>query len=123
MDKENLTPSAGRYFYTASMLIALGIGALQMYRVRGGIITNYGADLFGTAWLYAMFRQGKALGQRGRVLRPEMAALLVFVGCAGSEFAQKFHLIPGTYDPLDLLAYAFSVVVCYGIDRLLTPLA
>ena len=33
-------------FYPATAALALAIGALQMLHVRGGWLTNYGADLF-----------------------------------------------------------------------------
>ena len=45
------------------------------------------------------------------------AALLVFAGCAASEFAQGLHVLPGRFDPWDLAAFGFSVVGCYAIDR------
>ena len=43
------------------MTTALAIGALQMFHIRAGFVTNYGADVFGTAWLYGMFRQGRTI--------------------------------------------------------------
>jgi hypothetical protein len=116
MDRDN-TPPAGRAFYVIAMTASLCIGALQMFHVRGGFITNYGADLVGTAWLYAMFRQGKTLIRRGYIMAPGTTAAFVFLACAASEFAQRLHLIPGTFDPLDILAYAASVLACYGLDR------
>ena len=45
------------------------------------------------------------------------AAALVFLGCALSEFAQATDRFPGVFDPLDLVAFAVSVVVCYVLDR------
>jgi hypothetical protein len=111
------TSHAGSAFYVVTMTAALCIGALQMFRVRGGFITNYGADLVGTAWLYAMFRQGRTRIRRGYVMAPGTTAAFVFLACAASEFAQRFHFIGGTFDPWDLVAYAVSVVVCYGLDR------
>ena len=116
-------PPAGRAFYTISFAASLAIGALQMFGVRGGLLTSYGADVFGTAWLYAMFRQGRTVFQRGRTLRPEAAAIVVFAGCAASELAQRWRLIPGTFDPFDFAAFGVSVVLCGVIDRLCGPLA
>lgn len=99
------------------LVTALGIGALQMFRVRGGLLTEYGADVFGTAWLYGMFRQGRTVFQRGRGMGAGATAAFVFAGCAGSEIAQAFHIWPGTFDPLDLAAFALSVAACYLLDR------
>ena len=63
-------------FFYGSMAAALAVGALQMFRVQGGWLTDYGADLFGTAWLYAMFRQGRTIFRRGRPLSPGAAGTL-----------------------------------------------
>ena len=64
----DMTVTRSRLAYAAIMTTALAIGALQMLRVRGGVITDYGADVFGTAWLYAMFRQGRTIFQRGSTM-------------------------------------------------------
>ena len=37
--------NAGRVFYNVSMALALAVGALQMFHVRGGLLTDYGAAL------------------------------------------------------------------------------
>jgi hypothetical protein len=116
-------PPAGRAFYAINFASSLAVGALQMFRVRGGFLTSYGADIFGTAWLYAMFRQGRTVFQRGRTLPPGAAALGVFAGCAASEFGQRWHVIPGTFDPYDLAAFGASVGLCWLIDRRYGPLA
>ena len=110
-------------FFYGSVAAALSIGALQMFRVRGGVVTNYGADPLGTIGLYAMFRQGRALFQRGRPLSAGGAVVFVFLGCPASEFAQKLHWLPGVYDPLDILTYAPGVTAACACDQLLGPLA
>jgi hypothetical protein len=48
---------------------------------------------------------------------------VVLFGCVASEFLQRRHVIPGVFDPADLVAYAVSVLVCYGIDRRIAALA
>lgn len=112
----------GRRFYLGAMATALAVGALQMYHVRGGVLTDYGADVFGTAWLYAMVRMGRTVIRRGQILRPEIAAVLVFLGCAASEFGQRSHLVPGHFDPYDLAAYGVTVLSCVLLDRTLLPM-
>jgi hypothetical protein len=107
---------AGRVFYNVALSTALAVGALQMYRVRGGLLTDYGADVFGTAWLYAITRSGRTILQRGRTVSAGSAATIVFVLCVVSEFGQKLHFVPGRYDPYDIAAYAASVVACWMID-------
>jgi len=119
---KSLSPSssqtpAGRAFYLAAITSALMVGALQMYHVHGGLLTDYGADVFGTAWLYAMTRQGLTIVQRGRPLGAGLSAVIVFVLCAVSEFGQQWHLFPGRFDPFDLLAYAGTLLVCWLFDR------
>jgi hypothetical protein len=109
---------AARVFYNTMMVIALVIGALQAFQVKAGWVTNYGADVFGTAWLYGLFRQGRTVLQRGRGgMGAGATAAFVFAGCAGSELLQAFKLIPGVFDPLDLAAFAVTVVACYLLDR------
>jgi len=98
------------------MTLALAVGALQMFRVHGGWLTNYGADLFGTAWLYMMFREGRTVFQKGTPMRAVATALFVFAGCAASEFGQRAHVVPGRFDWLDLVAYAAAVAACLALD-------
>lgn len=107
----------GRVFYATMMTTALAIGALQAFHIRAGLLTNYGADVFGTAWLYGMFRQGRTIFARGHAMSAAMTALFVFTGCAASEFAQLMDMFPGVFDPLDLAAFAVSVAGCYALDR------
>lgn len=112
--------TAARLFYNAMMAIALAIGALQTFQVKAGWLTNYGADVFGTAWLYGLFRQGRTVLQRRRGgMSAGATAAFVFAGCAGSEFMQAVKLIPGVFDPLDLAAFAATVTACYALDRAL----
>lgn len=115
--------TAARAFYIGSTTLALGVGALQMFQVRGGFLTNYGADIFGTAWLYGLFRQGHSVFQRGRLLSPAITSAIVFVGCAASEFGQLWRMVPGRFDPFDLVSYGVTVLACYLVDRRVVPLA
>lgn len=115
-------PARATAFYVGAMGVALAIGALQAFRVRAGWVTNYGADVFGTIWLYAMFRQGRTVFQRGRRLGAGATALVVFAGCAASEFGQRWHVVPGVFDPLDLAAFAVSVGACWLVDRFVVEL-
>src|SRR5262245_8352318 len=112
---------AGRQFYRISMCLALCIGALQMYRVRAGFVTNYGADLLGTVWLYAMTRLGWTVVQRGRAASAGAAALIVFALCTLSEFAQRWRFLPGRYDPYDILAFGVAVGASLGLERVAGP--
>jgi hypothetical protein len=124
--KDTATPpvsAAGRAFYAGSLATALFVGALQALRVNAGMLTSYGADVFGTAWLYAMFRQGATILQRGRRLSAPATAAVVFAGCAGSEWGQRLDLIPGRFDPYDLVAFAVTVAACYVVDRFVVALA
>ena len=114
---------AGRVFSAVATATALGVGALQMAHVHGGLLTDYGADVFGTAWLYAPFRFGQAIGLRGRVLSPSVTAAVVFAGCALSEIAQRLRLLPGRYDPYDLVAFGATVLLCWLLDVKAGPFA
>jgi hypothetical protein len=111
-------PHPGATFYAVAVSLSLAVGALQMARVHGGWLTNYGADVFGTAWLYALARQGRTFLRRA-TLAPWQAAAIVFTCCAASEFAQRAGVLSGVFDPLDLAAYAATVVACAGLDHAL----
>lgn len=105
--------------------------ALNMARVRGGFLTSHAADLATPALLYIVLRRYPPAGRHGGPLSlralfgrtPEVAALVVFLGATATELSQRFWphgLFPGTYDPLDIAAYAVSVLVPYVADRLET---
>ena len=114
------TPS-GRRFYWGTMVLALAVGGLQMFHVRGGVLTNYGADLFGTAWLYAMTRLGVTVVQRGRVASVATSAVVIFGLCSASKLGQRVGLVPGRYDPYDILTFALAIAGCIGMERALGP--
>lgn len=119
---QSLTPShIGRLFHRVSLASSLLIGGLQMFHVRAGWLTNYGADLFGTAWLYAIVRLGYAVFQRGRPANAATAATLIFVSCTVSELGQRVHLVPGHYEPLDIGAFALAIAVSLALERLIGP--
>jgi hypothetical protein len=113
----------GIFLNVYGLAVFVGIGGLQMYGVDAGVLTSYGADLFAPPWIYLMFRIG-----RWR-MRPVSALLVVFCGCLAWEWAQRYDfsgtplvITRGTFDWLDIVAYATGLLVCFGIDVLwLTP--
>jgi hypothetical protein len=113
----------GRLLNAYFVAVFVGIGGLQMYGVNAGLLTSYGADLLAPPWLYLMFRMGR------RKIRPVPALLVVFLGCLAWELAQlrDFSGTPlaisrGTFDPLDIIAYAAGLLAIFAIDLLwLTP--
>ena len=107
---------AGRRFYGVSVTAALLVGGLEMYRVHGGLLTDYGADLFGAAWLYAMTRLGRTIVQRGRTLDAGRTGIAIFALCALSELGQRVHLVPGRYDPWDIVTYALAILACWAVE-------
>jgi hypothetical protein len=119
-----ITPTdIGRRFYRGAMLSSLVIGGLQMFHVRGGIVTNYGADFLGTAWIYAMTRLGVTVFQRGRGAAATPSGVITFVLCTGSEFGQRMGIVPGHFDPYDILTFALSVGACLALEQTLGPFA
>ena len=112
----------GRLFFLATMGPALVCAGLEISRVHGGVVTDYGADLFGTAWIYTAFR----LRPSGRfpwrwLASPVRVAGVTFVSGTASEFAQRAGLITGTYDPFDVLTYALALAACLVLERVLGP--
>ena len=101
------------------------VAVLEMKRIRLGLVTSYGADLFMPAWLYVVAVQGKTLF---RFLglgtdRPVLVAGIVFGFCVAWELGQKIHWIPGVFDPLDIVAYAVGVGGVLLIDLWLKHVA
>ena len=125
-----MRPTRRGYRLAVNVLAAvafIGIGGLQMYGVDAGPITSYGADLLAPPILYFAFREGYRFGRPATVwrLRPLGGLLVVFTGCAVWEWSQRYNLrgtplaiAAGTFDWLDLGAYAFGLLVCYGLDVL-----
>ena len=87
----------------------------------GGFFTSYAADLANPPWLYIVFRRGQAsriawwLGRS-----PERAGFSIFAAGAATELSQIYWphgFFGGTFDPLDIAAYALGLIVCYLADR------
>lgn len=114
---------AGRAFYASAFTTSLVIGGLQMYRVHAGVLTDYGADVFGTLWLYAMVRLGRTVVQRGRTVQPVPTAAVVFGLCTLSELGQLVGIVPGHYDPFDIVAFLAAVAASVVIERWMGPFA
>jgi hypothetical protein len=106
---------------TALFLLAAGLNVLH---VRAGLLTNYLADLVVPAWLYVAVRGLAGHRRDGLMARtfgasPAVAAASIFGGSALSEVSQK--LCPhgpfaGTFDLLDIVAYAAGTGVCLLAD-------
>lgn len=114
-----------RWLHRGGFAVTMFAVALQMGRVNGGFLTNYFADLAGPAWMYGAIRQ------RATVLRylyrpipsPALTAIFVFLVGTGWEICQAFdfsgtilNVTRGRFDPLDILAYAASLTVCFAAD-------
>jgi len=117
--------SGWRVAYYALLVAWLGCAVLVMNRVRGGFLTNYGADVTQPAWLYIVARGLSDPGRRTRVQRwfgttPERTAAVIFLASVLTEVSQRYWpagLFRGRFDPLDIVAYAVGVGTCYAIDR------
>jgi hypothetical protein len=98
---------------------------LDMNHIRGGFLTNYGADLTLPPWLYIVIRSldnPKRASWLRRYLgrTPELATGVLFLASAATEISQYFWpkgLFPGSFDLLDILAYATGLAVCYICDN------
>lgn len=123
-----------RVAYWALLGLFVLTAGLNMLHVHGGFLTNHCADLVVPALLYVLTRRYPERSRAGSVLRirrlfgrtPESAALWIFTGSAATELSQRYWphgLFPGTFDPLDIAAYAVGVASCYLADRLALRLA
>lgn len=91
--------------------------------LSGSLFTSYGADLTFPAWFYIQLRR-----RPWRMLRsvrwfgssPELAAGSIFAVGLLSELGQFYWpkgIFRGTFDALDIVAYAVSLFVCYAAER------
>ena len=122
-----------KYYWTIAYWILffswiLG-AALFMARFHGGFLTNYLSDLTFPAWFYIYIR-GKIQNDQ---IKPhlllvgswfgesaERAAISIFIVGALTEIKTLFWPqgpIAGTFDILDICAYAFGLIACYSFDK------
>jgi hypothetical protein len=103
---------------------------LVMNHFRAGFFTNYLADLTFPAWFYIFIR---GLTKNNQILprlllvsdwfgkTPERTSISIFVVGTIAELKTIFWphgILSGTFDPLDILAYAAGLSVCYFFDKL-----
>jgi hypothetical protein len=115
----------------SALVIAIVLTVLlTLVRERAGFPVHNMADLAAPALLYFACRfsplsRGRkrqaTLIERTIGVTPEVAALSLFAASALVEiyqFAWPTGIFSGQFDPLDILAYATSVGVCYALDQL-----
>lgn len=116
-----------RWLVTYWLLFAafVATAALNMLQVRGGILTNYAADVVVPAWLYIVTRglhEATPTGLLSRLIgrSPELTAAVLFLGSTATELAQRYWpqgVAGGRYDPVDIVAFGLGVGLCYVADR------
>jgi len=118
-----VTPS--RVFDLVAWGAFIGIGALQMAHVRGGFVTNYGADVVCPALLYVLARRGTMIPFNLLRLRPQpaVAAACILIPCVVWEILQRndvsrtpLAFTRGHFDPFDLVAYTVGVAAMFLLD-------
>jgi hypothetical protein len=115
-------------FWILLILWILG-AALSMNRINGGVLTDYLADLAFPPWFYIYIRGYSS--KRGNIPKlvlvgtwfgqsSERASISIFLVGMLAEFKTLFWPggpITGTYDPIDILAYATGLFLCYVFDK------
>ena len=103
--------------------------ALFMARVKAGFLTNYLSDLTFPAWFYIYIRGLSSTDNRlPRLLffkewfglSPQRALIsILFVGIISEAKTLYWPtgIISGTFDFIDILAYALGLLACYYFDR------
>ena len=127
---EKPTSSTKRWVVAYWVLLVLCIfvaGGLNMARIRAGFLTNYLADLTGPAFLYIVFRGLTTNREQNRLpifiwlgATAERSAIFLFLASTMSELSSYFWPrgpLPGTFDPLDIVAYGVGLLICYIADR------
>lgn len=102
--------------------------ALFMARVKGGFFTNYLSDLTFPAWFYIHIRGLAASDNKLPHLlifkdwfgaTPTRALISILLVGSISEVKTLYWptgVISGTFDYLDILAYALGLLLCYYFD-------
>ncbi len=102
------------------------LGLLQMFKVRGGVITNYGADVIAPIMLYYATRTNKSLFSKiwKQGFNEKQTFLLIWSLCLAWEISQKFDfsgtilaITRGRFDPMDIMAYTLTLLICYYLDK------
>jgi hypothetical protein len=106
-------------------IVFVVVALLQMWKVRGGFITNYGADSIAPLMLYYSARTNKTLLTKlvKRTPSETQTFFTLWFLCVLWEIAQKFDfsgtvlaITRGTFDPWDILTYTLSLLICYYLD-------
>src|SRR5262245_6466519 len=115
--------SIASYALFAAFLVA---ALLNYFRIPGGFLTSHCADIVIPAWLYIIYRGlNQPIRTNTIVTRyiggtPEACAVVMFGASAFTEICQYYWpqgIFNGYYDPLDIVAFATGVGVCYGFDK------
>lgn len=110
------------------LLVCWILGALLfMYRIRAGWLNCYLSDVAFPPWFYIHLRGLHRSDRRKAFLPivkdffgviPWRAGISIFLVGLVSELLVVWPrpLITGTFDPLDILAYAVGLIVCMAFD-------
>jgi hypothetical protein len=113
-----------------SLLVCWVLGAgLDMIRFHGGFLTNYLADLTFPPFYY-IFIRGKIYKKETIPdllfvgnwfgISPERASISIFIVGVLMELKTLYWPhgpFAGTFDPMDILAYAVGLIACYIFDK------
>ena len=100
---------------------------LNMRGAHVAFVTTHLADVVLPAWLYIGLRgldgwQRDRSWSFGRLAgSPEIAGGVLFAGAVATELSQAYwpsKMFRGTFDPLDILAFAAGIGICYVADKL-----
>lgn len=88
---------------------AKGVTNLGSNPLHSAFLRSYLADFSGPFFWYGMLRSLDVPRMR--------AAAWPLMMCSAWEVGQRFHVIPGTYDPGDFLAYAAGVGAAFVVEE------
>jgi hypothetical protein len=99
-----------------------------MARIKGGFVTNYLSDLTFPPWFYIYLRGLTNNNKKPQLILfkdwfgalPERALVSILTVGIISELKTLIlpcGIISGTFDFMDILAYAIGLVICYYFDK------
>jgi len=113
-----------KILFGSLVFITFLIAYLQVLKLNLGIITAYGADFFAPIVLYYFARKNIGIFAlfRKDPLPASVTFLLILGACIAWETRQFINPVTGVFDLYDILTYAFSLSICYLLDKYISNL-
>ena len=123
--QDSMSTHLWRRGWWALFVVWIACAILDVNHISAGLLTSYGADLTLPAWLYIATRSLDNPERNAWLTRllggsPGLAASTLFLASTATEVSQYVWpqgIFSGTFDLVDIAAYATGIGICYLIDK------